>query len=88
MSHVWAVHITLANEVRPTEAIFTTEREASAHAATLSQDTGVLAASVVRFVLGEVGSRRGVAMFVAGKRQQVPYVSDCRTVFSGGRKYS
>jgi hypothetical protein len=45
----------------------------------MSKDTEVLAASVVRFAVDELGTRRGVAVFVRGKRQQVPYVSDCRS---------
>jgi hypothetical protein len=47
---------------------------------------GVLAASVVRFTIDELGARCGVAMYVAGKRQRVPYVSDCRAIHAGGRK--
>jgi hypothetical protein len=83
---VWAVHATLQDEVRPTEVIFTDEETACAHARAMSKDTEVLAASVVRFTLDELGARRGVAMFVQGKRQMVPYVSDCRSVYAGGRK--
>jgi hypothetical protein len=52
----------------------------------MSKDTGVLAASVVRFAIDELGTRKGVAMFVEGKRQLVPYVSDCRSIYPGGRK--
>ena len=47
---------------------------------------GVLAASVVRFTLDELGTRTGVAMFVHGRRQQVPYVSDWRVLYANGRK--
>jgi hypothetical protein len=83
---VWAVHVTLVNEVRPTEAVFGREQAACAHAREISQDTEVLAASVVRFTIDELGTRRGVAMFVEGKRQLVPYVSDCRRIYPGGRK--
>ena len=51
-------------------------------------DTGhrILAASVVRFTIDELGTRKGVAMFVDGKRQLVPYVCDCRASYGGGRK--
>jgi hypothetical protein len=83
---VWAVHVTLVNEVRPTDSAFGTEQAACAHAREMSKDVEVLAASVVRFILDELGTRKGVAMFVEGKRQMVPYVSDCRSIYAGGRK--
>ncbi len=83
---VFAVHATLANEVRPTQAIFTAENEACSYAEAVSRDDGVLAASVVRFALDQLGTRSGVAMFVHGKRQAFPYVSDCRGIYGGGRK--
>jgi hypothetical protein len=56
------------------------------HAKALSRDSGVLAASVVRFTLDELGTRTGVAIFVHGRRQQVRYVSDCRALYANGRK--
>jgi hypothetical protein len=83
---VWAVHVTLVNEVRPTDSAFGTEQAACTHAREMSKDAEVLAASVVRFTLDELGTRKGVAMFVEGKRQLVPYVSDCRSIHAGGRK--
>jgi putative Ca2+/H+ antiporter (TMEM165/GDT1 family) len=83
---VWTVHATLAAEVRPTEAVFSTWPAALDHAKTVSRDSGVLAASVVRFTLDELGTRTGVATFVHGRRQQVPYVSDCRALYANGRK--
>jgi hypothetical protein len=84
--YVWTVHITLANEVRPTEAVFRRENSACARAREMSKDTEVLAASVVRFTVDELGTRTGVAMFVNGQRQMVPYVSDCRGIYANGRK--
>ena len=83
---VWTVHATLAAEVRPTEAVFSTWLAALDHAKALSRDSGVLAASVVRFTVDELGTRTGVAMVVHGRRQQVPYVSDCRVLYANGRK--
>ena len=83
---VFTVHATLANEVRPTEAVFSGSQAACEHATASSTDPGVLAASVVRFTVDELGTRRGVAMFVHGRRQQVPYVSDCRSIYAGSRK--
>ena len=83
---VWTVHATLAAEVRPTEAVFSTWPAALDHAKALSRGSGVLAASVVRFTLDELGTRTGVAIFVHGRRQQVRYVSDCRALYANGRK--
>jgi hypothetical protein len=71
----------------PTEVVFTDEGRACGHAALLSQDDDVLAAGVVRFTINELGTRAGIALFVDGQRQKVPYVSDCRTIYSGGRKH-
>ena len=73
-------------EVRPTEAVFSNWPAALDHAKALSRDSGVLAASVVRFSLDELGTRTRVAMFMHGHRQQVPYVSDCRVLYANGRK--
>jgi hypothetical protein len=75
---VWTVHATFAAEVRPTEAVFSTWLDACEHAEAMSRNSGVLAASVVQFTVDELGTRTGVAMFVHGRRQEVPYVSDCR----------
>lgn len=83
---VWAVNTTMPDEVRPTEAVFGTEEEACTHARAMSTDPGTLAASVVRFTLDELGTRKGVAMYVDGERQFVPYVSDCRRIYASGRK--
>jgi hypothetical protein len=85
--NVWTVHATLAEEVRPTQAIYREEKAACNYAAALSRDDGVLAASVVRFALDELGTRANVAMFVAGERQTFPYVSYCRNIYGGGPKH-
>jgi hypothetical protein len=86
LRYVWAVHTTLPSEIRPTDAVFGTEEAACARACEMSTDAEVLAASVVRFAVDELGTRRGVAMFVDGQRQMVPYVSDCRGIYANGRQ--
>jgi hypothetical protein len=85
VTHVWAVHAVLADEVRPTQALFADEGRALGYAAQVSNDDEVLAASVVRFVLDELGTRRNLAMFVNGQRQGVPHLSDCGRIHGGGR---
>ena len=87
IAYVWSVHTTRADEVRPTEVIFSGENVAMEHAQALSLDYGVLAASVVRFALDQMGDRRNVAMFVGGVKQAVPHLSDCRTIHGGGRSH-
>jgi hypothetical protein len=84
-AHIYAVHSVMADEVRPTQAVYTDPETALDYAAALSNDEEVLAASVVRFTLDELGTRRNVAMFVNGQRQRVPHLSDCRSVHGGGR---
>jgi hypothetical protein len=84
MSEVFAVHTVLAAEVRPTELICHDRGDAEQYAAELSAGPGVLAAGVARFVLDKRGTRRAVALYVQGVRQQVPYVSDDRAIHAGG----
>ncbi len=88
MTYIWAVHITLADEVRPTESVHTDEAAAHSHARDLSTDYGVLAASVIRFKLDQLGDRRNVAMYVSGTRQTVPHISNDRKIHGGGRSRS
>jgi hypothetical protein len=83
--HVFAIHVVLVDEVRATQAIFTDEGQALGYAAQVSNDDEVLAAAVTRFVVGELGSRRNVGMFVRGRRQEAPHISDDRRIHGGGR---
>lgn len=66
---MYAVHTTRPDEIGSVEIVFTTEREARAYAKDRSTDWRVLAASVTRFVVGELGSRHPVAWFVNGAEQ-------------------
>jgi hypothetical protein len=81
---IYAVHAVRHNEVRPTELVCSNLAAAEANAAALSQDPGVLAAAVTRFTMDAPGARSGVALYVAGRRQAVPYVSDDRRINSSG----
>jgi len=84
MSEVFAVHAVRPAEVRPTELICRSLARAEQYAVELSTDPGVLAAGITRFVVDEMGTRRAVALYVAGVKQQVPYVSDDRVVHANG----
>jgi hypothetical protein len=85
VADIYAVHTVMSDEVRPTQALYSDEAAALSYAEACSRDEGVLASSVVRFVVDEPGNRRGVAMFVKGQRQAVPHLSDCREIHGGGR---
>jgi hypothetical protein len=75
-------------ETRATGLIDRELTEAERYAEDLSNDPGVLAAGVTRFVLGKLGTRTPVAPYVRGVRQPVPYVSDDRMIHAGGAAYT
>lgn len=66
---VYSVHTTRPDDVGAVEIVFTTEREARSYAADRSRDFRVLAVSVTRFVVGELGTRHPVAWYVDGAEQ-------------------
>lgn len=81
---VYGVHSATAAEVCATAALWSTLSRAEAHAKDLSTDPGVLGAAVTRFVINEPGHRTAVALYVNGKRQEAPYVSDDRRLWANG----
>lgn len=66
---VFTVHTMRPDDAGAVEIVFTTEREALAYAAERSTDWRVLAASVTRFTIAELGTRHPVAWFVDGREQ-------------------
>jgi hypothetical protein len=66
---IFAVHATRPDDVGVIEIVFGNEREARTYAADRSTDVGVLAASVTRYLLDELGTRHAVAWFVSGEEQ-------------------
>jgi hypothetical protein len=66
---VYSVHTTRPDDVGAVEILFRTEREAITFAKDRSSDHRVLAASVTRFTIGELGTRHPVAWFVNGQEQ-------------------
>lgn len=82
---VYAVHVVRAHEVTATQLVCRRLCSAEEHARVLSVDPGVLASAVTRFTLDEAGRRTAVALFVAGERQALAYVSDNRAVCANGR---
>jgi hypothetical protein len=66
---VYSVHTARPDDIGAVEIVFRTEREAIAYAIDRSTDWRILAASVTRFTIGELGTRHPVAWFVEGKEQ-------------------
>jgi len=84
MSEIFAVHAVRPAEVRPTELVCWSLANAERYASELSTDPGVLAAGITRFVVDELGTRRAIALYVDGVKQQVPYVSNSRVIHANG----
>jgi hypothetical protein len=70
---VFSVHTTRPDDVGAVEIIFRDEGEARDYAADRSRDFRVVSASVTRFVIGELGTRRAVAWYVDGLEQPRDY---------------
>lgn len=69
MTTVYTVHVVKPADVGAVEIVFTTEDEARRYAASRSQDHHVLAASVSRFAVGQLGTRSAVAWYADGAEQ-------------------
>lgn len=66
---VYSVHTTRPDDAGSVEIVFTTGREARAYAADRSTDWRIIAASITRFTIGELGNRHSVAWYVDGVEQ-------------------
>lgn len=82
MSCVWTVRVIRADNVGRVDAVYRNLDVACSDAQARSHDHGVLAVAVTRFTVDEPGTRSSAALYVAGQKQAVPYVSDCRRFFS------
>lgn len=67
---VYSVHTARPGEVGAVEIVFMTEREARAYAKDRSTDWRVTSASVTRFTVGELGTRRPIGWYVDGVEQR------------------
>lgn len=83
-SYVYAVHTVHAEEIAATALVTFDLDTAEKYAAAVSDDPGVLAGAVTRFVVDGIGVRTAVALYVRGQRQDAPYVSDDRRVLANG----
>jgi len=82
VSVVYGVHVIRCDEVAPVDVIFTSLGVAERRARIRSGETGVLGGAVTRFVVNELGQHTPTALFVAGKRQEVPHISDDRHIWA------
>ena len=69
INDIFTVHTTRPDDIGAVEIVFITEEEARAYARDRSTDFRVLASSVTRFTLGELGTRHPVAWFIEGREQ-------------------
>lgn len=81
---VYAVHAVRPEEICATDVIFNSPENAQDWARAVSTDPGVLAGAVTRYRLNSPGERTPVALFVKGKRQEVPHLSDDRQIAANG----
>jgi len=66
---VYLVHASKPDDTGAVEIVFTTEHEARAYALDRSRDWPVLAVSVTRYRIGELGTRHPVAWYMNGTEQ-------------------
>ncbi|GAA5168094.1 hypothetical protein GCM10023321_61700 [Pseudonocardia eucalypti] len=83
-SEVFGVHAIRSEEIAATALLCSTLRKAEQYAEDLSTDPGVLGAAITKYVLDQQGHRTAVALFVSGRRQAVPWISDDRAVLANG----
>ncbi|GAA5158195.1 hypothetical protein GCM10023321_37640 [Pseudonocardia eucalypti] len=81
---VYGVHAVRAREICATQFVTGRLAKAEKYAKEMSTDPGVLAAAVTRYVMETEGQHRAEALYVDGKRQEVPYISDSRRILANG----
>jgi hypothetical protein len=81
---VHGVHAVRPREICATQFISATLAAAEKYAQVMSTDPDILAAAVTSYVMEAEGRRSPEALYVAGKRQQMPYVSDGRRITANG----
>ena len=84
VEEIWAVHAVRPHEISATELICSTKDRAEQYAATVSIDPGVLAGAVTYFLVDTPGRRTAVALYIKGKRQEMPHCSDDRRISANG----
>lgn len=68
---VYAVHVVKPEAIGAVEVMYGSEPEARKYAAERSGDDRVVSASVTRFTIGQLGTRRPVTWFIRGAEQPV-----------------
>ncbi|MGD9527014.1 hypothetical protein [Pseudonocardia sp.] len=71
--YVYAIHTTRPNDaVGAVEIIYADEREAREYAESRSTDHTVVSASVTRYVVGQLGARTPLALYLDGRAHPRP----------------
>jgi len=81
---VYTVHTVLPKEISAISMVTFSLKKAEEYAAIVSKDPGVLAGAVTKLVVDATGYRTAIALYVAGVRQQAPYISDDRRINANG----
>ena len=81
---IYGVHAVRSREICATQFVTARLEAAEKYARVMSTDPGVLAAAITRYVMETEGLHSPAALYVQGKRQQVPHVSDDRRVNANG----
>ncbi len=68
-AYAFTVHTVRPDDLGAVEIVFLTEDESREYARDRSTDFRVLATSVTRFTVGQLGTRRPLAWFVKGTEQ-------------------
>lgn len=66
---VYAIHTARPDDVGAVEVVYLTEQDARGYAEDRSRDWRVTSATVTRYVVGQLGTRTPVALYVDGKEQ-------------------
>lgn len=70
--YAYAVHITRPEDLGVVEIVFVSEKDAREYVKSRSTDHLVTAASVTRYMIGQLGTRTPLALFVDGHEQPRP----------------
>ncbi len=81
---VYGVHAVRPREICATQFVTVHSLTAEKYAEVMSQDPGVLAAAVTRYVMDAEGQHRAETLYVDGVRQHVPHVSNDRRIHANG----
>lgn len=80
---VYAIHTARPDDVGAVEVVYLTEQDARGYAKDRSRDWRVTSASVTRYVVGQLGTRTPVALYIDGEERPRRSWADDRLYPSG-----